>query len=217
MVSMYKRVFIPQEEIRTLKEVQEAARQERKLMLLQQKEISEMHRSTQYYREKIQRYRQHSRASVSPDRSSRAHDAFSPAPSLDRTRGVDENISSFSMNGQSDMDRDSSVAPSEHLEDSFPSYTPVRSGEVSLASLRSTEPSLARSPVIAPPLPQREGGGSVRSATSLSPLTATVGVESLTKASSRDSERYCKNEFGGLGCLGGGGSIFENLHRIFHN
>ena len=172
-----------QEEIQTLKEVQEAARQERKLMLLQQKEISKMRRDTQYYRKKIHRYRQHSRASVSPDRS-RPRDPFSPVPSLDRTgrgRGTDDN--SFSV-GPSDVERDSSVAPSEHLEDSFPTYTPVRSGEVTLRSPDlSSNRSTPASRVV------------TRSPNTLSPMTATAATDSLTvknlkKLSTTDPERY---------------------------
>lgn len=93
-------------------------------MLLQQKEISKMRRSTQYYREKIHKYRQHSRASMSPDRS--------------RTLGgtghsIDEHLS-YSV-GPSDIERDSSMAPSEHFDESFPTYSSVGRGNTSGSSI----------------------------------------------------------------------------------
>ena len=59
-----------QAEIHRLKEAQKAARRERRLMLQQQKEISQMRRSAQYYRNKIH---QHSR---------RVAHSPSPSPSL---------------------------------------------------------------------------------------------------------------------------------------
>jgi hypothetical protein len=64
------RSVVSQAEIHRLKEAQKAARRERRVMLQQQKEISQMRRSAQYYRNKIH---QHScRVAHSP----------SPSPSL---------------------------------------------------------------------------------------------------------------------------------------
>lgn len=83
-------------------------------MLLQQKEISKMRRSTQYYREKIHKYGQQSRASESPDRSRTPVGA------------------SYVL---SDIERESSVAPSEQLEESLPTYT--RGSTASESTVRS--------------------------------------------------------------------------------
>ena len=190
-----------QKEIQTLKEAQEAARQERRLMMLQQKEISKMRRSTQYYREKIHKYRQRSRASVSPDRSSRAHDTTaSPAPSLDERErsGVDEQLSSFSMGGPSDMERDSSVPPPEQLEESFPTYTPVKSADTSSSTLKSPDrsPGSNRSTPVSRTAATSAAAAVSKSPHTLSPLTLTtttatdsLTVRNLKKRSVRDTER----------------------------
>ena len=87
-------------------------------MLLQQKEISKMRRSTQYYREKIHKYGQQSRASESPDRS---------RTPVGASYGRDDHLS--------DVERESSVAPSEQLDESFPTYT--RGSMASGSSVRS--------------------------------------------------------------------------------
>lgn len=156
-------------------------------MMIQQKEISKMRRSTQYYREKIHKYRQHSRASLSPDRI-RTRDTVSPVPSVDGTGVgciVGEQSSFFSV-GPSDVDRESSVAPSEHLEES-PSYTPVVGGRsASSSTLRSNDktPSSNRS------TPQAR---SEKSPNNLSPLTATndsLTAKNLKKLSAGDPERF---------------------------
>lgn len=120
-------------------------------MLLQQKEISKMRRSTQYFREKIHKYRQHSRTSMSPDRS---------RTPVGAGHSVDDHLS-YSV-GPSDIERDSFVAPSEQLDESFPSYTSVGRGNTSGSSLnRSPDkpmrpnwstPQFKKSPMSASPL-----------------------------------------------------------------
>ena len=78
-----------QAEIRRLREVQRVASYERKLMLLQQREISKIRRSAKYYQEKIQAYSFHH------------HDLqqslSSPCLSRDESRGTE--VSVFTMAG----------------------------------------------------------------------------------------------------------------------
>ena len=82
---LFRKLQHEQAEIHHLKEAQKAASQERRLMLLQQAEISKIRRSAQYYREKIHRYSSQQKRDVSP---SSDRDLFSPSPSLDDTREV---------------------------------------------------------------------------------------------------------------------------------
>ena len=82
---LIKRMKEEQAEIRRLREAQREASQQRKLMLLQQRDIAHMRRSTQYYRQKMRRYGSKEQL-FSP----------SPSPSLDGSQQV-SNFFSFSF------------------------------------------------------------------------------------------------------------------------
>lgn len=151
-------------------------------MMIQQKEISKMRRSTEYYREKIHKYRQHCRASTSPDRHSRA-------PSLDGAAGMGPGMDeqySFTA-GLSDADRESSVAPSEHLDETLSAsgYTPGKrdtSGSSLGGSPDKTPRSHHRTPLSA----------SKRSPMSASPMSAlsdSFTTNNLKKLSVQHPER----------------------------
>ncbi len=138
-----------------------------------------MRRSTHYFRDKIRSYRQHSRSSLSPDQS-RGRDPTSPAQSIDEQ---------FSSMGLSDIDRESSVAPSEHLDESFVSYASTQK-DLSSSSLN-------RSPEKTPRSNSNWSAShhTVRSKLSpvtTSPLTASsesLTVQNLRKLSAQDAER----------------------------
>ena len=75
-----KKLQQEQAEIRRLKEAQKTASHERKLMLLQQQEISKMKKSAKYYREKIRSHRERGASPMSTPTGDRE---FSPSPSLE--------------------------------------------------------------------------------------------------------------------------------------
>ena len=173
--------FFDQAEIQTLKAVQESARQERKLMMLQQKEISKMRRSTHYYRDKIRRYREHSRNTPSPDQNQeQERETTSPVPS-DGTgvnQSMDEQSSSIPA---SDIERDSEIAPSEQLEDSLPSTqkdlsTTTRSPNKTQRSNKSISYTVSKEITLSP--------------SSLPTASEPPSVKNLKKLSSKDMERY---------------------------
>ncbi len=81
-------VMFIQAEIQTLKNVQAAARQERKMMLMQHDEITRLRQSTQFYRQKISKYRKRAReATPSREESGLTSNRES---SVDLTESIDE-------------------------------------------------------------------------------------------------------------------------------
>ena len=178
-----------QVEIQTLKQVQAAARQERKMLMMQHKDISKMRRSTQFYRQKIHKYRHHAKTSTpTPEQNQDGHET---RPSLDGSRispGVEEDHLAYS-GVLSDIDQRSSMIPSENLDDSFLSYMHLkadlsssmtealeRTGSSSKSTLSTSNTHLARS------------SGSTISTSPLKTPSESVTETSL-KLSPRDSAR----------------------------
>ena len=155
-------------------------------MVLQQKEITKMRRSTQYYRDKIHKYRQNAHPSRTP----------SPFPSLDESvvsQVADESGSEHSVAEElSEMVHGSSAPPSEHLEHSlpveqqsysvsFPTYTPsdqVTTQPTSVSDLQTPEASEIKSPSRTSPA-RVTGSPSVR--TSRTPTSETMTLKKLKK------------------------------------
>ena len=147
-------------------------------MMLQQKEISKMRRSTHYYREKIHKYRQRSRASPSPDLNLERD-----ADGIRISQSMDEQLS-YSI-GMSDFDRESSMAPSEQMDELYHASSPVKKDSSTATPLTNSPEKTPQSKSM--PSWKRTSKGSPMSA---SPLT-TNASESLTvqNLSSHDTER----------------------------
>ena len=83
---MYQLVnFVPiQAEIKRLKEAHEVASRERRLLLLQQKDIARMRKHTQYYNSKISHFSHHGGHEQSPGSES----SSPPSPTIPTTQQV---------------------------------------------------------------------------------------------------------------------------------
>lgn len=157
--------------------------------MMQHKEISKMRRSTQFYRHKIHKYRHHAKdATPTLEQSQDGHEAQLSLDGSRMSSGVEENLSYSAV--FSDADRESSVAPSEHLDDSFPAYTPFKADHSSSVTeaLEKTRSSSKTTPISS----WTQQGLSRRSQISVSPLTAaseSVTEKSLKKSSAQDLTR----------------------------
>ena len=119
------------------------------MMMLQHKEISKMRRSTQFYRQKIHKYRHQAKAATPTLDQSQDNQDVQASLHRSQVSSAAEDEQSYSEMF-SDADQESSAAPSEQFNYSFSSDVPLKADHSSgvAEALEKTKSSSGNTPSV---------------------------------------------------------------------